>query len=284
MGLLATTDMIAGCPPSLRQRAMRLLAGKCTLAARVDNNNQDASGAVGQRYREEIEGRIHKWQEPPPPKPPKPLPVPLPPPRKKRGGKRYRKQKELYKATELQKQKNRLPFGTKAEVTDDFTGEGYGMLGVAGGGRLAVKKENKQKLSQKLSRKTQAKLRRVRTASSGTSGIASSIAFTPVQGIELVDRDALDKKAQITQNKYFSNTSGFIRVGTLSKRKLEEDRLEKINRAERIKAQKAAEKTKGKKRKVPEAEPEAAPERKKKTIDKDIETQNKLKALPQQST
>jgi len=99
-----------------------------------------------------------------------------------------------------------------------------------------------------------------------------------------VDRDALDKKAQISNNRYFSNTSGFIRVGTLSKRKLEEDRLEKINRSERLKAQKAAEKAKGKKRKVPEAEPEPTAPKKKVVHDKDIETQNKLKALPQQST
>lgn len=46
------------------------------------------------------------------------------------------------------------------------------------------------------------KLRRaVNTGGSGASGLASSVAFTPVQGLELVNPDAAEKKAKEANDK-----------------------------------------------------------------------------------
>lgn len=58
----------------------------------------------------------------------KPLPKPLDEPRKKRGGKRLRKTKKNNEISEMIKLKNRLSFGVDAQIENDFTGEGYGML------------------------------------------------------------------------------------------------------------------------------------------------------------
>uniref|UniRef100_A0A6N2KMZ4 Nop domain-containing protein n=1 Tax=Salix viminalis TaxID=40686 RepID=A0A6N2KMZ4_SALVM len=87
-------EVFQSTPPSLRMRAGRLLAGKSTLAARVDSTRGDPSGNTGRVLREEIRKKIEKWQEPPPAKQPKPLPVPDSEPKKKRGGRRLRKMKE----------------------------------------------------------------------------------------------------------------------------------------------------------------------------------------------
>jgi hypothetical protein len=126
-GLLAETDIVRGCPKELRYRAIRLIAGKTALAARVDTHRGDREGRQGQAMRELIEKKVEKWQEPPPTKVKKALPVPLPPPRKKRGGKRFRKMREKYQITDVQKAKNRMTFGAP-ELTDEYTGEGFGQL------------------------------------------------------------------------------------------------------------------------------------------------------------
>jgi U4/U6 small nuclear ribonucleoprotein PRP31 len=57
--------------------------------------------------------------------------------------------KEKYQVTELQKQKNRVAFG-KAETTDDYTGEGYGMIGQEGSGQLAIRPKDNLKLSKRM--------------------------------------------------------------------------------------------------------------------------------------
>jgi len=212
-GLVASTDIIAACPPLWKQKALRLVAAKCVLAARIDAMQDDATGQKGKELREEIEEKIQKWQEPPPPKQKRALPVPNDKQKKRRGGKRYRKFKEKYRVTEIQKQKNRMSFNT-AEITDDFTGEGFGMLGQAGSGVLTIKKENTQKLKDHLSKKTQARLSRQRAKGTATAtpGISSSIAFTPVQGMELVNPELL-MKPQESGNKYFGSEGGFFKVG-----------------------------------------------------------------------
>jgi len=72
----------------LRRKAARLVAAKCSLAARVDNFHESPSGAVGDGMRAEIEQKLDKLQEPPPVKQIKPLAAPIDPARKKRGGRR----------------------------------------------------------------------------------------------------------------------------------------------------------------------------------------------------
>ncbi|CAG7829993.1 unnamed protein product, partial [Allacma fusca] len=98
-------------PPDLRRKSARLIANKCTLAARVDACHESSDGSVGKMLREEIEKKLDKMQEPPPVKSIKALPKPVDPPKKRRGGKRVRKMKERFAVTEMRKQANRITFG-----------------------------------------------------------------------------------------------------------------------------------------------------------------------------
>jgi U4/U6 small nuclear ribonucleoprotein PRP31 len=45
------------------------------------------------------------------------------------------------------------------------------------------------------------------------SGTASSVAFTPLQGLEIHNPGAAEKTMSEANLKYFSNTSGFMSVG-----------------------------------------------------------------------
>jgi hypothetical protein len=125
--------------------------------------------------------------------------------------------------TEVAKQKNRVFMG-REEITDEYTGEGMGMLGQEGSGVLRVKNKD-AKLAKRLSQKTQARLKRVGGAAAaglgagGTvtslasiSGTASSIAFTPAQGMQLVKTQQI-QRVQAANASYFSSTGSFQNVG-----------------------------------------------------------------------
>ena len=43
-----------------------------------------------------------------------------------------------------------------------------------------------------------------------TSGTASSVAFTPLQGLEIVNPHAAEKRVADANARYFSSTSGFL--------------------------------------------------------------------------
>ncbi|KNA25411.1 hypothetical protein SOVF_006860 [Spinacia oleracea] len=210
VGYIEQTEIFQSTPPPLRMRACRLLAAKTTLAARVDSTRGDLTGKTGRTLREDIRKKIEKWQEPPPPKIPKPLPVPDSEPKKKRGGRRLRKMKERYAVTDMRKLANRMQFGVPEESSlGDGLGEGYGMLGQAGSGKLRMS-AGPSKLAAKVAKKFKEK----RYGSSGaTSGLTSSLAFTPVQGIELSNPQAhAHQLGSGTQSTYFSETGTFSKI------------------------------------------------------------------------
>ncbi|XP_031402145.1 U4/U6 small nuclear ribonucleoprotein Prp31 homolog isoform X1 [Punica granatum] len=210
VGYIEQTEVFQSTPPLLRMRACRLLAAKSTLAARVDSTRGDPSGNTGRAFREEIRKKIEKWQEPPPAKQPKPLPVPDSEPKKKRGGRRLRKMKERYAVTDARKLANRMQFGIPEESSlGDGLGEGYGMLGQAGSGKLRV-----SMAQSKLAAKVAKKFKERNYGSSGaTSGLTSSLAFTPVQGIELTNPQAhANQLGSGTQSTYFSETGTFSKI------------------------------------------------------------------------
>ena len=112
--------------------------------------------------------------------------------------------KERLAMTDVRKGANRVTFGEKTgEYGDDAMGLTFGTLGKGGAGaalRVAAKGKDKRRMG------PPSKRRRVSAGSSGaTSGLASSLAFTPVQGIELVDTDFAKTKAKAeTEDPYFS--------------------------------------------------------------------------------
>ncbi|KAM0848883.1 hypothetical protein ACQ4PT_054086 [Festuca glaucescens] len=210
VGYLEHTEVFQSTPPALRTRACRLIAAKSTLAARIDSIRGDPTGKAGRNLLEEIRKKIEKWQEPPPAKLPKPLPVPDSEPKKKRGGRRLRKMKEIYAVTDMMKLANRMQFGIPEKSSlGDGLGEGYGMLRQAGSGRLRV-----SAAQNKLAAKVAKKFKEKSYGSSGaTSGLTSSLAFTPVQGIELSNPQAHGNHlGSGTQSTYFSETGTFWKI------------------------------------------------------------------------
>lgn len=120
--------------------------------------------------------------------------------------------KERYGMTELKKQANRMAFNqAEEEVYDGDDTLGLGVIGKDGSGRMrAVAAEQKQKLSAKAAKKHG--LRNYGAASGiPTSGLSSSLAFTPIQGIELVNPNqaAVDDRMRGGTESYFSEYSGF---------------------------------------------------------------------------
>ncbi|KAI9245864.1 hypothetical protein BDA99DRAFT_527653 [Phascolomyces articulosus] len=200
-GYIYSSELVYSVPADLRRKVIRIVAAKCALAARVDMSNTSPQGAVGQKLRDEIDQKIEKLQEPPPSKTTKALPIPDEGPKKRRGGKRVRRQKEAYAMTELRAARNRMAFGeAEDEVEYGDETEGLGMAAKQVGKIRAsiADKRNKVKLSKKYQQKSY--------GSSGmTSGLASSLAFTPVQGIELIDPQAQAERAKKANEKYFGD-------------------------------------------------------------------------------
>ena len=214
-GFLYHSPIIRGIPNDLKRQAMRIVSAKVVLAARVDRVHNSPDGSSGEQLKSDCLDRLEKLTEPPPNKGPRALPAPDDKPSRKRGGRRARKAKEATAMTDLRKAQNRMAFGKEEkEVGYAETTKGLGMIGQANEGHIR---------SQQIDQRTKAKLSKnnkgwgtatplgsgtatslggfgqsggntfaqhgLRTTGVGaaTSGTASSIAFTPVQGLELVD-------------------------------------------------------------------------------------------------
>uniref|UniRef100_A0A6M2DYA6 U4/U6 small nuclear ribonucleoprotein Prp31 n=1 Tax=Xenopsylla cheopis TaxID=163159 RepID=A0A6M2DYA6_XENCH len=218
-GFIYYSDIVQEANPDLRRKVARIVSAKTTLAARIDASHTNPDGSIGKQFREEIEKKIDKLQEPPPVKFAKPLPKPIEGGRKKRGGKRVRKMKERYAMTEFRKHANRLNF---ADIEDEAYQEdlGYtrGTIGKASTGRIRlpqVDEKTKVRISKTLQRNLQKQQQwgGATSVKKQVSGTASSVAFTPLQGLEIVNPHAAEKKVNEANAKYFSNTSGFLSVG-----------------------------------------------------------------------
>ncbi|KAM3302455.1 U4/U6 small nuclear ribonucleoprotein Prp31 [Capsicum chacoense] len=195
---------LAGTPPSLRGKVRKILADKCSLAGRVDLSK---TGRID--FKEKICKKIEKLHELPPARLPKALPVPDFTSRKKTGGRRHRKRKERYQVTDAQKLRNRMQFRVPEESSlGDGIEVGYGMHGQAGSGRLRISARQSKKIA-KISEANKS----YGSTGAFTSGLSSSLAFTPVQGIELVNHQAhSDQLGSGTQSTYFSETGTFSKI------------------------------------------------------------------------
>lgn len=217
-GFVFYSELVQNTPPDFRKEAATQVANKCTLAARVDARHSYPDGSMGRQFRAEIERKLDKLQEPPPVKQVKALPAPIDQPQKKRGGKRVRKLKERLMITDLRKQANRLNFG---EIEDDAyqndLGFSTGQMGKSAHGRIRAPQVD-EKTKVRISKTLQKNLQKQNTYGGTTtvrkhvSGTASSIAFTPKQGLEINNPLAAEKKVNEANAKYFSNTSGFFSV------------------------------------------------------------------------
>lgn len=248
-GFLYASEIIQSIPTDLRKQAMRIVSAKIVLAARVDRVHESPDGATGLHLRSQCLDRLDKLTEAAPNKGVRALPAPDDKPARKRGGRRARKAKEATAMTDLRKAQNRMAFGKEeAEVgygAGDGT-KGLGMIGVQEPGRVrALQVDNRTRA--KLSKKNpgwggatpatggagggglsstfkgfggpagNASVMRnagLRTSGVGGSGM-SSVAFTPVQGLELVDpkvREEMGRKRKAEVDRWFKGGS-FTQVG-----------------------------------------------------------------------
>jgi len=220
-GILFYSDLVQVLPKEYRRKAAKLLAAKCTLAARVDASHQSSDGSIGQQFLDEVNLKIEKMQEAPPSIRNRALPRPDDEPRKKRGGRRVRKMKEKTAVTELRRRANRMNFAQLGDdALQDDLGFSLGNIGKAGSGKVrgaVIDKKTALTLSKKVQRKIQKDQAiyggksTVRQQMSG-SGTASSIAFTPLQGLEIVNPSAAEAKAAGSKSQnYFSAGFGFTK-------------------------------------------------------------------------
>mmetsp|Transcript_33135 Transcript_33135/g.72211 ORF Transcript_33135/g.72211 Transcript_33135/m.72211 type:complete len:502 (+) Transcript_33135:24-1529(+) len=209
-GIIMMSDLILSTPLEFRNRAVKLVAGKCGLAARVDSFHESPLGQVGTQLREKILQALAKAQEPPPARQKKTLPPPEDKPRAKRGGKRHRRIKEKYGQSEFKKLINRVKFGLDAE--ENIYTEEWGLGIPFFEGKPQALKSQKVSKEKQLQQHIKAQKRQRTAAAAGSeSGLSSSLAFTPVQGIELANPNA-QRKAPDVGEKYFSNTAGFVNI------------------------------------------------------------------------
>ena len=250
-GFLYDSPLIQEVPNDLQKQAIRIVSAKMVLAARADVSNYSKDGSLGEDLLQQCLKRLEKLTEAAPNTGAKALPAPDDKPSRKRGGRRARKAKEAVAMTELRKAQNRVAFGKEESEVGFGTGEGtmgLGMLGQQNDGRIRATQID-QRTRAKLSKNnkgwgaatpasgTASSLRTgfgagpAGTASSlqsrglrssgvgsslgGSAGTASTIAFTPVQGLELVDpkvQAELTRKRKAEEDRWF-NSGTFTQIG-----------------------------------------------------------------------
>ncbi|KAH8693192.1 putative pre-mRNA splicing factor [Talaromyces proteolyticus] len=242
-GFLYHSSLIQDIPNDVKRQAMRIVSAKMVLAARADVARTSPDGSMGEQLKQQCFQRLDKLTEPPPNKGPRALPAPDDKPARKRGGRRARKAKEAVAVTEIRKAQNRVAFGKEEQEAGYGTGDssvGLGMLGQQNDGRIRATQID-QRTRAKLSKSNKGwgaatpiggtatslrgpgnatVLQGLRTSGVGTSlgaqaGTASSIAFTPVQGLELVDpkvQAELNRKRKAEEDRWFKGGT-FTQVG-----------------------------------------------------------------------
>ncbi|KAJ3284636.1 U4/U6-U5 snRNP complex subunit prp31 [Borealophlyctis nickersoniae] len=202
-GIIYQCGLVQNTPTDFKKNAARKISGKCVLAARMDAMRSHTDGSMGEQFRSEIEKALEVLQAPPPGKAVKALPIPEEGPKKRRAGKRVRAAKQKMRQTELAKAQNRMAFGVAEEEVGYQGGstKGLGLIGGETGKVRAAQVDTKANLHKKI--------KTFGGSSGATSGISSSVAFTPVKGIELENPEAAAQKAKKATDRYFSGASFF---------------------------------------------------------------------------
>jgi len=183
-GVVYSCELMVELEPELRASVGRSLAAKCTLAARVDFSGEVKDGSAGLKFREDIERKIERLQEPPPAKVAKPLPIPGETKKNKRGGRRNRKLKELYGMSELRKQQNRMAFGKLEETYGNDLDTGFGMIGQDGSKKLRVEAKKTDSVEKAANRRL-AKEQNRGGSGARAAGLTTTLTFSSGEGIQL---------------------------------------------------------------------------------------------------
>lgn len=258
-GFLYHSPIIRSVPSDMKKQALRIVSAKAVLAARVDCAHSSPDGSTGEEFKQNCLERLDKLQEKPLSKGQRALPVPDDKPSRKRGGRRARKAKEATSMTELRKAQNRMAFGKEEKEAGYGAGDstvGMGMIGQADTGRvrgMQIDSRTRAKLSAKNKgwgglassvtggaasslksfgqRPGSLDLRGngLRSSGVGTTvgggGTMSTLNFTPVQGLELVDpkvQAEMKRKREQEQDRWFKGGT-FTQVGGSGGSKMSDD-------------------------------------------------------------
>ncbi|KAJ3302151.1 U4/U6 small nuclear ribonucleoprotein Prp31 [Kappamyces sp. JEL0829] len=199
-GYIYECDIVLNAPSHIRRKAARLLSAKAALACRCDLSREYPDGRMGKEFREDVEKKVGLLIEPPPAKKIKALPLPIEH-KKRRGGKKARKAKERMAQSELSKAANRIEFGKEEIEVGEHLGStiGLGMLGGSTGKLKLAHKDFKIPLS-----KRQKQMTTFQNNNNPNSGLMSTVAFTPIKGIEMVDPALASQKLKSVNDKYFA--------------------------------------------------------------------------------
>lgn len=218
-GVLAGCDLVQSLPRIYQHKALKMVAAKFALAVRCDMTLQGATDPVssGLAFRRQLEEKFQKLLEPARAPTLKALPKPDLTIKKKRGGKRVRRMKEKYEETALMKQANTRAFSAATgEYGDDAMGFTRGLLdtseGVSGVAlRKNLDKKQVRVANTKASRKRAAQMsvQNPAASTSSYSGLATSIVFTPSQGMELVNPTTRSDRVEAANHKWFGDQAGF---------------------------------------------------------------------------
>jgi U4/U6 small nuclear ribonucleoprotein PRP31 len=165
----------------------------------------------GQKLRQFVEGKLEKLQEPDKARTKKALPIPEEKKKARRGGKRIRKMKEKLGMTDLRRQQNQLRMTvTEGEYGESAMGLDQGNVGSneSGSGRIRAPKKTQQNSKLLTTKKVLASAKSL--SSGATGGMSSSLVFTPVQGLELVNPNAAADRVKEANQKWFNAQSGFL--------------------------------------------------------------------------
>lgn len=220
-GFINESPLMLKTPPDLRVRAARAIGGRCALAARIDAYQSDSQGATGRAYFTELDGKITKWQEAPPGKKVKALPAPVMDRKSRRAGKRVRRRNEKLAYSEMRQAANRVQFG-KEQDTYGLEENELGMLGSsADSGKVRIKADSRVG-------KLNVKAQKVHQGGGG-SGFAS-VAFTPVQGLELENPHAAAERAAKTEKVgYFDVAAQFKKPDLPPMKRTKVEKVEKTD-------------------------------------------------------
>jgi len=266
-GYLYQSTLVQEVPIDMRSQAMRIISAKLILAARCDRVHSTPDGSTGERLKQECLDRLEKLTAPAPNRGARALPAPDDKPSRKRGGRRARKSKEQYAMTDLRRAQNRMAFGKEEEeigVGDET--EGLGMIGSAATDGKVRATQIDQRTKAKLSKKNPGwgfgnnasgagglassirgfgqgagnatvlqnhGLRSSGVGSGAGAGTTSIIAFTPFQGLELVNpraKEEMERKRKAEEDRWFKSGT-FTQIGGASSATTEKPQDTKVDSA-----------------------------------------------------
>ncbi|KAJ9080775.1 U4/U6-U5 snRNP complex subunit prp31 [Entomophthora muscae] len=207
-GYIHYSETVMSAPPDLRSKLVRIVSNKAVLAARIDRSQQFRDGSSGRTLRQEIKKKVEGMLQPPPMKNIKALPIPDEGPKKRRGGRRMRSIKESMAVTELRRAANRVNFGEQEDEAHGIDSMiGLGTMGTNRGQVRAAVADSRNKVG--VSKRHRTMLAHTSSNGTFTSGLSSSLAFTPAQGIELENPEGKAQRIRDANDKYFGSNQGF---------------------------------------------------------------------------